>query len=52
MERCGLQTRLHGLGIGENDIDTLLDNIRWDRLDVMPNPIDRDEMRAVLQALA
>lgn len=51
MERCGLETRLQGLGIGDGDIETLLEHTRWDRLDVMPRPIDREEMRALFQKL-
>ena len=51
MERCGLETRLQGLGIGGGDIETMLDHTRWDRLDVMPRPIDREEMRGLLQGL-
>lgn len=51
MQRCGLETRLHGLGIGERDMDTLLDNIRWDRTRVLPRPLERDDMRAMLQEL-
>jgi len=51
MERCGLETRLQGLGIGGGDIETLLEHTRWDRLEVMPRPIDREEMRALFQKL-
>ena len=51
IERCGLQTRLSGLNVSEGDMDTLVENVRWDRLGVLPRPIDRDEMRSLLQGL-
>ena len=51
MERCGLVTRLSGLGVGEGDVETLLDHIRWDRLGALPRPLDREDMRALLQGL-
>ena len=51
MEHCGLQIRLSGLGVSEGEVDTLVENVRWDRLGVMPRPIDRDEMRGLLQGL-
>jgi hypothetical protein len=46
-----METRLHGLGIGDGDMDTLLDNIRWDRTRMLPRPLERDDMRAILQEL-
>ena len=48
LERCGLETRLSALGVGPDDMDTLLDHVRWDRLGVLPRPLVRDEMRALL----
>ena len=51
MERCGLETRLQGLGIGDGDIETMLEHTRWDRLHVMPRPIDREEMRTLFREL-
>ena len=51
MERCGLETRLHGLGIGDGDMGTLLEHIRWDRLGALPRPIEREEMRGLLEGL-
>ena len=51
MERCGLHTRLRGLGVSAADMETLLEHIRWDRVGVLPRPIDRDEMRGLLEAL-
>ena len=51
MTRCGLQTRLRGLGIAPGDIDTLLDHIRWDRTPVLPRSLERDDARPLLQEL-
>ena len=51
MERCGLETRLHGLGIGDADMETLLEHLRWDRLGVLPRPMEREDMRGLLQEL-
>jgi alcohol dehydrogenase class IV len=51
MERCGLETRLSGLGIGESDMDTLIENIRWDRTAILPRPLEADDARQLLQAL-
>ena len=51
IENSGLETRLPGLGIGDSDMETLLDNIRWDRFGVLPRPLDRENTRAMLQGL-
>ena len=51
IDRCGLETRLSGLGIGPSDMDTLVDNIRWDRTQVLAQPPEREEMSALLQAI-
>lgn len=51
MERCGLETRLHGLGIGQQDMEMLIDQIRWDRVTVLPRPLERDDAAAILQEL-
>ena len=51
LERCGLETRLSGLGIEAGGIDTVLDNIRWDRTQALARPPERDEMRALLQEI-
>ena len=40
MRRCGLRTNLGGLGVRAEDMDTLVNNIRWDRLNVLPKPLD------------
>ena len=51
ISRSGLETRLTGLGIGPNDMDTLVDNIRWDRTQVLARPPERDEMIDLLQEI-
>ena len=45
---CGLETRLSGLGIGEDDIDLIVDNTRWERLALLPKPMEKDDLRAIL----
>ena len=51
IEKCGLESSLSGLGVTPGDMDTLLDNIRWDRTQVLARPPERDEMRALLQEI-
>ena len=51
IERCGLESRLSGLGVRGADMETLLDNIRWDRLGVLPRTLGREEARVLLQGL-
>ena len=51
MERCGLETRLGGLGLADGDMDTLLEHIRWDRTAPLPRPLERDDARELLQDL-
>ncbi len=51
IEKCGLETRLPELGVGDGDMETLLDNIRWDRFGVLPRPLDRENTRVLLQEL-
>lgn len=50
-ENIGLESRLSGLGLGSTDMDTLMDNIRWDLLETMPRPIEPEEARAFLQGI-
>jgi alcohol dehydrogenase len=52
MARCGLATRLGALGLGPGDVETLVDEMRWERVAVLPRPLGRDDARAVLAALA
>src|SRR5581483_11138342 len=42
---CGLETRLRGLGVGEGDLDTVVEHMRWDRTTVLPRPLGRDDAR-------
>ncbi len=48
MERCGLHTRLSGLGVGQDDIERIVAHSRWDRLTLMPNPMSKDDLRDML----
>ncbi|MCE2456611.1 MAG: iron-containing alcohol dehydrogenase [Dehalococcoidia bacterium] len=48
MSDCGLETRLSGLGIQEDDIDKIVENTRWDRLALLPKPMERDDLRKML----
>ena len=51
MDRCGLATRLRGLGVRAEDIERLVEHMRWDRTAVLPRPLGRDDARAIFQAL-
>ena len=48
MERCGLHTRLSGLGVGRDDIGQIVEHSRWERLGFMPNPMTEDELGETL----
>ncbi len=51
MSRCGLKTKISALGVGPDDMDTLLDNVRWERTTVLPRPLEREDARALLEQL-
>ena len=51
MADSGLETRLSGLGIGEGDIDKIVENTRWDRLALLPKPMDKDDLRTMLKGI-
>lgn len=51
MTRCGLETRLTGLGIGEGDLDVLVEGTRWDRTRSLPRPLGQDDLRGLLREL-
>jgi alcohol dehydrogenase class IV len=51
MTRCGLETKLSGLGLGEGDVDTLVESTRWDRTRTLPRPLGRDDLRGLLTEL-
>ncbi len=51
IERCGLETRLQGLGLSDGDVDTLVDNISWDRVNVLPRPLDKSDAAPLMKAL-
>lgn len=48
MERCGLHTRLSGLGVRREDIGLIVEHSRWERLGFMPNPMTEYELRETL----
>ena len=48
MERCGLHTRLSGLGVGRGDISLIVEHSRWERLGFMPEPMTEDELGEML----
>ena len=49
---CGLETRLSGLGIGADDIGTIVERTRWDRMAQLPREIDADGLRGMLVGIA
>jgi len=51
MRRCGLETTLTGLGLNESDLDTLVDETRWERVGSLPVSMGRDELRVMLAEL-
>ena len=51
MERCGLQSRLRALGVGDGDMETLLEHTPWERVEVLPRPVDREDVGALLEEL-
>ena len=51
MRRCGLRTNLGGLGVKKEEMDTLVDNIRWDRLHVLPKALDRQSASELLSEI-
>ena len=51
MQRCGLETRLRGLGLSASDVDTLVERTHPDRLAPLPVAIDRDQLRSMLSAI-
>ena len=48
MERCGLHTRLSGLGVGRDDIALIVEHSRWERLGFMPEPMTEEELGEML----
>ena len=49
---CGLQTRLSGLGIGADDVDTIVERTRWDRMAQLPREMDADGLREMLARIS
>ncbi len=48
MDRCGLHTRLSGLGVGRDDIALIVEHSRWERLGFMPEPMTEEELGEML----
>ena len=51
MESCGLETRLSNLGVGAADVDTVLEHMRWDRVGVLRRTLEREDARAIVEAM-
>jgi alcohol dehydrogenase class IV len=51
MSRCGLETTLSGLGLTKADIDTIVDNTIWARIDPLPAPMDRGQLKEMLTSI-
>jgi alcohol dehydrogenase class IV len=51
LRRCGLATRLGGLGLGDGDVETLVEHMRWERVGVLPRALGRDDARRILREL-
>lgn len=51
MERCGLRTRLSGLGVDRDGVERIVEHSRWERLGFMPNPMTEDELGETLTGI-
>jgi alcohol dehydrogenase class IV len=51
LTRCGLATRLGGLGLGPDAVPILLEHMRWERVAPLPRPLDRAAAREIFTAL-
>ena len=48
---CGLETRLTGLGITESDLDTIVEHTRWERLALLPRPMEKEDLKSMLEGI-
>ena len=48
MRRCGLQTTLTGLGLNEADMDKVVDETRWNRVETLPTAMGKSDLRELL----
>jgi alcohol dehydrogenase class IV len=48
---CGLATRLRDLAVGRGDLETIAEHTRWERVAVLPRPLGRDDLRAILDEI-
>ena len=51
MADSGLQTRLSGLGIEEGDIDLIVEKTRWERLALLPKPMEKEDLKTMLEGI-
>ena len=51
MQRCGIETRLSSLGVGSDDVETMVEHMRWDRVGVLPRPLERENAGAIFKDL-
>ncbi|MCH8310048.1 MAG: hypothetical protein IIB17_06080, partial [Chloroflexi bacterium] len=51
MSRCGLETTLSGLGLSESDIDTIVEHTIWARIDTLPAPMDKVQLKEMLTSI-
>ena len=51
MTRCGLKTTLSELGIRALDMDTLVENVRWDRVVLSPRPYGKEDAHHMMSEL-
>ncbi len=51
LENCGLETRLSGLGLVRNDIETLTENIKWELASRLPRSFDKNDARSLLEEI-
>ena len=52
MTACGLETRLSGLGIGAEDVETIVERTRWDRMGQLPRAVDAAGLRGMLGGIS
>ena len=51
LENCGLETRLSGLGLVRNDIETLTENIKCELASRLPRSFDKNDARSLLEEI-
>lgn len=51
MGRCGLETSLGGLGLAREDIDTIVEEAPWARIDPLPTPMGKGQLKEMLTSI-